>query len=238
MYSSRQEAETPSAYERRMLPSPFSATFSANGHLWASQNSPLKMINLSWHRSLALSRPTPPSPWWEMEVIKILQSREPNLIVQLLRFRLYGTTEFLRHTLHQLWTINLDNVVSLLQHQEAFHGHREQKVNKIIELAELRLPLPSPVSSWRPRQATNQQPLQIGCDISKESRSMFEKVDFSAWVRYALGYEEDSVQRLFTQHGCISIRIRWYLDRYPMQRPLYIRVMEVGLLRHLKACTY
>jgi len=39
----------------------------------------------------------------------------------------------------------------LLQHQEAFHGHREQKVDKIIELAELRLPIPSPVSSWRPR---------------------------------------------------------------------------------------
>ena len=220
-----QEVEAATPYAREILPRPFIA----NEHRDALRNVPLQTAVPRWRDSLALSELNRPPSWWETEAVKILHSDEHRLISQVFHWHLYGTTENLNQTLRQLQTAKLDNILSLLQHGQAFDGNRVYKASKIIELAGSRRHLPSPVSAWQPRPASR-GPVEIGDEIDKESRSMFEQVDFAAWVRYALGYEEEAVRRLFAQHGCISVRIRWYLESHPKERPSYNRVSEVGHL--------
>lgn len=185
----------------------------------------------------AVSNLNRPSFCWEMDARTILQGWDFYSIQQILRFRLYGHADSLRHALKYRWAYSLDQIL-LLRPNRVDRGHRttaelkkDRKVEEILESVEsTRLLLPMGWS-WVPYKATGETDTEkIAADIDEESCSLFRKVPFENWLRYSVGYEEESVDELFFLHECLSRRLHSYLRRHHEETKKYVEVMKVNYL--------
>lgn len=179
--------------------------------------------------------PTAPptlSPWWETEAREILCSQQFQLIQRLLRFRLYGQKDSLRHTLQHCWTCKLDKILVLLKDNEQPLPELEknQKVDKIMELVDTIRDFSHVGWRWAPYNAADMDAEQIAANIDEESYSLFRRIRFEDWVRHLAGYEVESVDDLFFQHRILTHKIRCYLLRHRNEREKYIQVTEVTRL--------
>lgn len=169
----------------------------------------------------------------EIEATEILCSQQFQLIQRLLRFRLFGQKDSLRHTL-QHRTCNLDKILVLLKDngQSLAELEKNQKVDTILELVE-----PTRNSSdigwrWSPYNAAGMDAQQIATKINEESYSLFRRIRFEDWVRYLMGYEEAFVEEMFSQHTVLTCRLHSYLLRHGNESENYTQVAEVSRLTY------
>ncbi|KAG8529799.1 uncharacterized protein KY384_005280 [Bacidia gigantensis] len=164
--------------------------------------------------------------WWRAEAKKILCSGDLQLIQLLLRFGLYGDESSLHHNLQHVWTFRLDDILTVFMDRPQVNTEREHKVNKIVELAESDRTFLDVSSNWEPRDTVAMDAEQIAIGIEQESHWLFRNIRIENCLKYAIGWMEKSIEHLFVQHRCFSLKIRCYLREFPTQRKKFIHVEE------------
>ena len=180
----------------------------------------------------------PPYAWWETQAETILQGQDYLSIAQIVRFGLCRQ-DSLRYILQQRTEPWLEQVLLYLSrtkvgvnYQADVELNRYLKVEKILKAVEPTRPS-SPFSwSWKPFKAQDQtDPGEIATNIDEDSRSLFRKVPFEDWLKYSIGYQEDSICGLFSEHRILCVRLRSYLLRHPEETNKYVAVRKVSRIR-------
>lgn len=180
----------------------------------------------------------PPNAWWEAETKTILQGQDFLSIQQVLRFRLYGEKDSLRHLLQHRSESWLDQILLGLRptrvgasHHAGVKLNKDQKVVKILATVEPNRPSSPMGESWAPYKAAGQTEVKkIAADVAEDSGRQFNAVTFEDWVRSSIGYTEESVEGLLSQHAALSRRLHSYLRRHPSERDKYAKVKKVNQL--------
>ncbi|KAL9124562.1 MAG: hypothetical protein Q9217_006116 [Psora testacea] len=174
----------------------------------------------------------PPNTSWEAEAKTMLQDQDFMSIQQILRFRLYGEKDSLRHLLlcrSEYW---LDQILLGLRptrvgasHHTGVNLNRDQKVTEILATVEPNRPSSPMGESWAPYRAADETDVKkIAADVAEDSGRQFNAVTFEDWFRSSIGYTEESVEGLLSQHTALSRRLHSYLRRHPSERDKYEKV--------------
>jgi len=177
----------------------------------------------------------PPNAWWETEAETILQGQDLMSIAQIVRFGLCRQ-DSLRGALQHRTEPWLDQILLRLRRTQVGVNHQAEaelnrclKIEKILDAVEPIRPSSPSSWNWKPFKAQEQtDPGEIATDINEDSRSLFRKVPFEDWLKYSIGYQEDSVRELFSEHRILCVRLRSYLVRHPEETNKYVAVWKVS----------
>lgn len=183
---------------------------------------------------------TPPPPRYETfgteeQAKTILLSQDFLSITQILRFRLFGHKDLLQQVLQHRWDSQLGKILISLNPswlkddlQADIDLNKAQKIKAILEIVEPTQSLPA-CWNWKPYKAATETNIRkIAADIDEESCSLFRRISFTDWLRYAIGYKEESVNQLVFQHEVLCHRLSWYLNRHPEEIDKYLEVKKVN----------
>ena len=172
---------------------------------------------------------TPPPPKYETSDIEeqaktILSSKDFLSIAQILRFRLFRHKDSLQRILENRWDYTLGKILISLNPswskydlQSVNDLKKAQKINAILEIVEPTPSLPA-CWKWKPSNAATETDIKkIAADIDAESCSSFRRISFIDWLRYAIGYREESVDQLIFQHELLYQQLSEYLRQNPRE---------------------